>query len=370
MSSFRFLVVALLASVFLQLAISVSADVDYYKVLGVARTSTNRQIRKAYRELSLKWHPDKNPGNEEAKVKYTEINAAYEVLSKDESRRIYDQGGEEGLKKAQERKAQGGRHAHPFGDLFGFGGGGGEATGPNMELPLTVTLKDLYLGKEVSVVNRKQILCRHCRGTGARDQSDIVKCRSCNGQGVKMVTRQLGPGIVTQMQQHCEVCGGKGTTVKANCPHCRGSKVDIGEDELTIIVEKGMPDGHKITFEQQSTEEPGITPGDLIFHIHTLPHPIFRRQGDDLHMHLQINLIEALTGFKLEIEHLDGHKVEISRSAITIPGFVQKIEGEGMPHHDWSSNYGDLYVEYSVKFPAHLSNSKKEQIKTLLKGTV
>ena len=135
-----------------------------------------------------------------------------------------------------------------------------------------------------------------------------------------MIKKQLGPGFIQQMQTTCEVCGGKGTIATSTCQHCHGSKVEVGEETLVISIEKGMPDGHQIRFQQAGDEVPDTIPGDINFHLRTAPHPLFRREGNDLHYELQISLLEALVGYDRIIEHLDGHQVPVKRNRITIPG--------------------------------------------------
>jgi len=347
----------------------VSAGKDYYAILGVARDAAPRQIKKAYRELSLKYHPDKNPGDEEASAKFVEISNAYEVLNDEEKRRIYDQYGEEGLK-------EGGRSQFrsPF-DIFssfGFGGGGGgsrvqeQKKGPNVEIPLEVSLKDLYLGKEMKLAHKKQVLCPKCRGTGAKKADDVQTCNECGGSGIKVTTQQLGPGFVTQTQSTCDKCGGKGKVAKSTCPFCSGKKVSIGEETITIVVEKGMPDGHTIIFEQESDEAPETTPGDVIFKIKTSPHKRFSRKGDDLYTNMNITLLEALIGFSKIIKHLDDHEVEINKSDITKPGEIIMITEEGMPHHSYPSQTGNLFIEFTIKMPASLTEEQKQVIKQIL----
>jgi len=213
----------LLTTTFLENQYSVQAGKNYYQILGVSRDATSKEIGKAYRELSLKYHPDKNKGDPTAQEKFVEISQAYEVLSDDEKRRIYDQYGEEGL-----QQGGGNSFRNPF-DIFanfGFGGGGGggghshreQRKGPSVEIPLEVTLADLYNGRTISVAHKKQILCPKCRGSGAKNADDVQTCPVCGGSGTRVFTQQLGPGFITQTQKTCDKCGGKGKIVKSTCP--------------------------------------------------------------------------------------------------------------------------------------------------------
>eukprot|EP01117_Protostelium_nocturnum_P020610 TRINITY_DN936_c0_g1_i1.p1 TRINITY_DN936_c0_g1~~TRINITY_DN936_c0_g1_i1.p1 ORF type:complete len:373 (-),score=139.81 TRINITY_DN936_c0_g1_i1:46-1164(-) len=346
----------------------VSGGRDFYGILGVSRDASQRAIKKAYRELTLKHHPDKNNGK---KDKYIEITDAYEALSDEDKRRTYDQYGEEGLN--QQQGQRGGNGGSPFDWLFNQGFGGQQrqqrreqAKGPNIVIPLELSLSDLYNGRTLSVGYKKQVLCPKCRGTGAKNADDVVTCQECKGSGTKIVTQQLGPGFVTQTQTTCPKCGGKGKTVKSTCPFCKGSKVSVDDDFFMVEVEKGMPNGHTIRFESQADENPEETPGDVIFKIETIPDEVFQRNGDDLKTSLSISLLEALVGFSKNITHLDGHQVVVSRSEVTKPGQIISIAEEGMPHHNYSSQFGNLYVEFTIVMPAKLNEEQKEGFKKLL----
>jgi len=340
--------------------------------LGVKRDASGADIKKSYRKLAMKYHPDKNDKKDpEIEKLFVEVSNAYEVLSDDEKRRIYDQHGEEGLKEG----GRGGGFKNPF-DIFsnfGFGGFGGqqrgqeEQKGENNVIPLDVTLRDIYNGKTFEVLHKKQILCPHCRGTGGKDPDDVKTCPDCKGKGHKIVVQQLGPGFMTQSQQTCDRCGGKGKIVKTLCPHCKGNKIAVGEDTITIEVERGMPDGHEISFYGEADQNPDINPGDVIFKLQTLPHKRFIRKGHDLKMNMTISLLDALVGFEKRFQHLDDHEVIISKKDITKPNQIFVVQREGMPHHNYPSEKGDLYVEFKIDMPAELSEHQKEQFKILLK---
>lgn len=346
---------------------------DFYEILGVSRDSSESEIKKAYRKLSLKYHPDKDP-SETAKQKFVELANAYEVLGDEEKRRIYDQYGEDGLKNNGQQNFH-----NPFDIFSAFGGGGGgffkqntggqmQNKGPDLEIDLEVTLKDLYIGRVMDVAHRKQTLCHKCRGTGAKKATDVTTCGGCKGSGMKVKVQQLGPGFVQQTQTVCDECGGKGKKVTSTCPHCHGKKVEVGEDNLMVSVERGMMDGERIVFGQQADEAPDTTPGDLVFKIVTAPHKRFVRQGDNLHFSLTISLLEALAGFNKKIKHLDGHTVDVIRTEVTKPGQIITIKEEGMPQHNFPSQTGDLHIEITVKFPTSVTEEQKEGFKKLLQS--
>ncbi|KAJ3012646.1 UNVERIFIED_CONTAM: DnaJ- protein scj1 [Siphonaria sp. JEL0065] len=351
---------------FLLIVTTVLAGKDYYEILGVNRSSLKREIKKAYKQLSMKYHPDKNPNNKEAEQKFMELANAYEVLSDDEKRRIYDQYGEEGLKGNGNQN----NFHNPF-DIFsqfGFGGGGGnrghqERKGPEVTMDLRVTLEEIFNGEQIEVEVNKQVICPICRGSGAKNANDVQKCTSCGGHGVKIVKQQLAPGMWQQMQTHCDVCGGKGKVVKSKCTSCHGHKVKRGSHQITVTVERGMPDQYHIVFDSEGDEHPDITPGDIHFVLQTQPHPVFTRDGKHLKMAKEISLRDALLGFKFQVLHLDGKPITISREAgTTQSGFVQIVAGQGMPTHMFPSERGDLLVQYSVKLPEKLTAEQKKAI--------
>ncbi|KAL6049230.1 DnaJ-related protein scj1 [Balamuthia mandrillaris] len=352
---------------------------DYYKLLGVTRDATEAKIKSAYKKLAAKWHPDKYKGEDKEKAvkEFQKVSKAYEVLKDEQKRRIYDQYGEEGLEQ-QGRRGGGGGFTDPF-DLFsnfGFSTGGKRRGGgavqerqaPPLVLELEVTLEDLYLGRVLTVTHKKQTLCPSCRGTGAKDPDDVKTCPVCHGSGMVITTHQIGPGFVTQTQSICNKCGGKGKIVKSVCPVCGGTKVGVGEETITVVVERGMSDGQKITFKEEGPEAPDVIPGDLIFQLVTIPHKQFRRKGNDLHLKASISLLESLVGFSSVIKHLDGHDVVLERDTVTKPGHVMIIKGEGMPVHEYPSQRGDLHVEFGVRFPESLTPEQIQGFKELLKN--
>jgi len=289
------------------------------------------------------------------------------VLIDSEKRSTYDRFGEEGLKR------QGQQQTNPF-DLFSqFGGFNfgrrsepGEERGPDVTIDLRVTLEDLYKGKEFEVAVRNQVLCPKCRGSGAEKEDDVSTCPSCGGSGVKITTQRLGPGFVQQMQSTCDKCGGKGKIVKSTCSKCKGSKVILGEKVLDVFVEQGMTDGQTISFDNAGDEHPDHAAGHISFKIVTLPHSQFERSGHDLHYTQHISLLEALVGFSKTIKHLDDHDVAIRATLVTKPGEIMRLRNEGMPHHTYPSQKGDLYVKFVVDFPKTLTSKQIEGFNQLL----
>jgi len=321
------------------LGLGLAQETKYYEILGVERDASAAEIKKAFRKLSLQYHP------------------AYDVLSDPEKRQLYDLGGEENLKK-------GNQPASPF-DMFFGGGQGGRRKGQNFKMEFSVTLEDLYNGAQKEFRVNRKVLCNKCRGTGAKG-GETTKCKKCQGRGVVMQLQQLGPGFNVQMQTACDACGGKGQTFKVACPVCKGEKVVMEEKVLTTVIERGMPNGHELVFERASEQSPDTIPGDVILQVKTEKHSRFTRQGNDLHHTMTITLKEALLGFKKSIQQLDGRTVEVSRDGVTQYDHVMQIKGEGMPHHDVPSDKGNMFVKFQVVFPNKLTPDQQERLKDIL----
>jgi DnaJ-related protein SCJ1 len=336
---------------------------DYYAELGLSKEASDDEIKASFRKLSLKYHPDKNKGDQEAQKRFMRINEAYDALSDPDKRQIYDIYGEDGLKN-QGQQAQG---WDPFAGLFGGGQQGGRKKGPDFRMDLRITLEELYSGSSKVFSIQRKVLCKKCRGTGAKDGQTKV-CPTCKGTGVVTTIQQLGPGFNVQMQRPCDRCGGKGKTHSANCPVCRGEKVIDERKELTAIIERGMPDGHEIVFERMSEQSPDAIPGNVIVKLSTETHPRFKRRGNDLLHSMTISLKEALLGFRKTIHQLDGREIDVVRNQITPPGFVMNIVGEGMPFHNVPSKRGVMEITFTVAFPRSISASQKAELETLMAG--
>ena len=340
---------------------------DLYKILGVKRDATSNEIKHKYRQLSKIYHPDKNK-SKDAEEKYKEINEAYEILHDNKKRRLYDRGGIDAVNRAQQQGDEGG---DPF-DIFShiFGGGGSrrrENRSNDVKIKVRTTLKDLYTGREYEFTYTRSAMCPHCRGSGADSYEDIEKCSKCNGQGVTMETRQIGPGFIQQFQKQCPKCNGKGKIIKKKCSECHGNKIVKTLEEMTLYIEKGMENGNEIKFDEFGEEEPDKDPGNLIFIVQELPDKYFKREKNNLRYEMEITLKDALLGFDKYIEHLDGHKVRVKKSGVSQDGDVITIKEEGMPIHN-TGQYGDLFVTLKIKFPNNLNEEQKLKLKTLFDG--
>lgn len=351
------------------LAVSASGR-DFYAILGVGRSATTHEIKKAYRRQAKELHPDKNKNDPDASQKFQDLGAAYEALSDADKRKAYDRCGEECLKK-EGMMDQSDPFASFFGD-FGFnfeggghgGNGGGRDTpkGANIVMDLQVTLEELYSGNfvEVSfawglVVRCFRIQCIECSIVMPLLQitrnKPVLKpasgTRQCNCRQ-EMVTRNLGPGRFQMMQQ----------TVCDECPNVR---LVNEERTLEIEVEPGMLNGQETRFVAEGEPHMDGEPGDLVIKIVTAPHAVYERRGDDLYTNVTISLQDALIGFRLELDHLDGHKVEVQRDKPTWAGARIRKKGEGMPNYENNNLHGTLYVTFDIEFPKQdFSEAEKE----------
>lgn len=349
---------------FFSLLVASYAGKDYYKILSVNKKATAAELKKAYRKLSLKYHPDKNPAPD-ASEKFAEISVAYDVLSDPEKRQAYDRGGEDAVKQQEQRQNTPAQDPFSIFEHFGFGGMGGhrqqqEQRTPTVEIPVRVSLRQLYLGVVLDVEYVRQVVC-------VEASSCERKSQDCHGPGVKVRMQQLAPGFVQQVQVNDASCVAKGKAWKANCKACPNGMTETEDIDLTVDIQAGMMEGESIKFDQIADEAVGHIPGDLVFTIRQSNHPLFTRQGDDLYMSMTITLLESLVGFETHVEHLDGHKVRVARNEVTYCSEVVKVTGEGMPKKGSSNSkkptFGDLYITLNIDFPSSFTENQKELIK-------
>lgn len=345
-------------------------ETKFYDLLGVAPNATERELKKAYRKMALKYHPDKNEGNPEAEEKFKQIASAYEVLSDEKKREIYDKGGEEALKEK-------GGSTHDAYDIFDMFFGGGGRRGPrdnrtkDMIYPLKVSLDDLYNGKTSKLAVQKNIICDACNGIGGKSGS-VKKCTRCDGNGIQIGVHRLGPGFVQQFQTRCDACHGQGEIIneKDRCKKCEGGKVVRDKKILEVHIEKGMKDGHKIRFHGESNQEPGKETGDIIIVLDEKDHPVYTRRGADLLLKMEIELSEALCGLKRIINTLDKRELVISTHAgdVIKHGDMKVVLNEGMPHHKNPFDKGRLIITFKVLFPDSdfLTDDKLKELGSLL----
>jgi len=299
---------------------AVDLDKDLYGALGLPDDADEAAIKKAYRKLSIQYHPDKNP-DEASREKFKDVRDAYEILNDPDKKILYDTGGMDAVQKAAK----------------------GDVKKTNdFEANIDVTLKELYLGGEKTVSIQRRIVCRGCRLKPNAPQCS--GCGKCPNE-IRVQNVQMGP-FVTQQQQEVpskEKCKQQQTPVVAN-------------------IERGMQDGERLTFERMADQRPGMLPGSVILKLKMAEHPKFRRRGNDLHMDMSITLREALLGWTQIVRHIDGHTVEVKSHKVTRDLQVITVKGEGMPIRDDPSTFGDLHIKVRVVFPTTLTAEQREAI--------
>ncbi|QPG76165.1 hypothetical protein FOA43_003551 [Brettanomyces nanus] len=337
------------------------AETKLYDTLGVSPDATPSQLKKAYRKLALKFHPDKN-SSPEAAEKFKDITSAYEVLSDERKRQIYDQVGEEGLSGGGMGGMGGMDGSDIFSQFFGFGGQRepqGPKKGKDIKHTISCTLQELYKGRTAKLALNRTVLCKSCDGKGGKN---VKRCSTCNGTGMKFVTRQMGP-MIQRFQTTCDVCNGEGDIIpsKDRCQVCRGKKVNNERKILEVHINPGMKAGEKVVFHGESDQYPDTIPGDVIFVVDQKPDDKFTRKNDDLYYEAKIDLLTALAGGEIGFKHVNGEflKLEMIPGEVISPNKVKVIEGKGMPIQKMG-DYGNLFVKFTVEFPPdHFATDEK-----------
>lgn len=333
-----------------------------YAVLEVAKDADADTIKKAYRKLALAHHPDKG-GNAD---KFKEVSEAYEVLSDPEKKRMYDQFGDESLKSGFQ---QGPQMPHGFPpDIFAqfFGGNfGGPQTTPSITHPLRVSLEDLYKGRSFKMCISRNVNCKGCSGTGCKGGAANA-CAICNGKGVHHHMRALGPGFMQRIQSTCPACNGTGSLNTNKCDDCKGKKTIVDKHTVEVHVLPGTEDGHQFIFSGLADEQPGKVTGNVVFVIQTTDHEHFKRHGNDLILQKKITLRSSLCGFRFAQRHVDGSVIVLESSTLTKHNEAKVIKGAGMPHKENPDVKGDLYVIFTVEYPASLSKAQQAELEEIL----
>jgi len=347
-------------------------ETGYYDILGVKPSCTPEELKKAYRKLALKYHPDKNPNEGE---KFKQISQAYEVLADEAKRKQYDAGGEQAIK---EGSGGGGGGFHSPMDIFDmfFGGGGGmrgqqhrEKRGKDLIHQISVTLEELYNGSVRKLSLQKNVICDKCEGRGGKEGC-CEKCKTCKGSGMYTRIQQLGIGIVQQIKQVCPECRGQGEIIseKDKCKKCEARKVVRERKVLEVHIDKGMTDGQKITFSNEGDQEPGLQAGDIIIVLDEQEHEVFKRSSTNLLMQMKLELVESLCGFHKSIQSLDSRDLIIS----TLPGElirdgdIKCVLNEGMPTYKNPFEKGKLLIQFVVVFPDQIDPSHIPQLEKIL----
>jgi molecular chaperone DnaJ len=351
------------------------AKKDYYEVLGIQKGTSKEDIKKAYRKLAVKYHPDKNPGNKDAEEKFKEATEAYEVLSDDQKRAAYDQFGFAGV------EGMGGQHDFSnfrgFEDLFGgdisdffsgfFGGGaarrGGNAgpkQGANLRYDLEIPFREAVFGTKVEIKYSRQVSCPACKGSGAESGSGKKLCPTCGGAG--QIRQSAG---FFSLASTCHACGGEGYVIEHPCKECRGAGTVKHEQKIMVTIPSGVENGRRVMIRSQGDAGPNGGPcGDLFIFIHVKPHEYFERQGADLYCAVPISITQAALGGDLQVKTLDDRSVKVKIPAGSPNGKLLRLREEGIPV---AGRRGDFYIKLMVQIPAKLSKKGRQLLEEFSK---
>lgn len=344
---------------------------DYYEVLGVEKTSSDDEIKRAYRKLAAKHHPDRNPGDEASVTAFKEAAEAFDVLSNPDKRARYDRFGHAGVDGAAGGGGAGfgdvGDIMDAFGDMFGDffgggrkGGGGSRARrGNSLQTSLTIDLLDAAVGCSRDLEIDKHVSCVTCNGTGAKPGTKPTTCDYCGGRG--QVVQSQG---FFRVQTTCPGCRGQGQIVRDKCTDCRGSRVVSRSSKITVKVPAGVDNGMQLCLRGEGEAgESGGPAGDLYVEIHVKPHNLFDRDGKNLTCQVPITFAQAALGTEIDIPILTGkHRVTVSPG--TQPGEILRLRGQGMPDPHGGSR-GDLHVQFQVEVPKKLNKKQEELLRQL-----
>lgn len=357
---------------------------DYYEVLGVSKSASADEIKKAYRKTAMKYHPDRNPDNKEAEEKFKEAAEAYEVLSDADKKARYDRFGHAGVDQSGGGGFRGGMTMDDifsqFGDIFGDGGspfdsffGGGRSRGSrtgqkgsNIRIKVSLNLEDVVKEVTKKIKVKKSITCTNCSGSGAKDKSSVSTCNTCGGSGY---VRQIKSTFLGQMQTTtvCPTCNGSGQQVTAKCTKCKGDGTEMGSETISIPIPAGVEDGMQLSMRGKGNAGKNGGPnGDLLINIEIQEHPDFSRDGQNVIYDLFINFADAALGTSVEVPTLTG-KVKIKIPAGTQAGKIFRLRGKGLPSVQ-SYGSGDQLIHVNIWTPKSLNNEEREileKMKTL-----
>lgn len=344
---------------------------DYYEVLDVSKNASEAEIKKAFKRLAMKYHPDRNPDNAEAEEKFKEAREAYDVLSDSQKRAAYDQFGHAGVDPSAGMGGGAGfgggaSFSDIFGDVFGdiFGGGGGHGgqrvyRGADLRYNLELSLEEAVKGTTVNIKIPSHEACDECGGSGAKKGTEPTTCSTCGGVG--QVRMQQG---FFSLQQTCPHCHGSGKMISDPCGKCHGSGRLEKTKTLSVKVPAGVDNGDRIRLGGEGEMgENGGPPGDLYVHMHVREHPIFQRDGSDLFCEVPVSIVTATLGGELEVPTLDG-RVKLKIPAETQTGKLFRLRGKGVKSVRSNVN-GDLLCKVSVETPVNLTKKQKELLKEL-----
>jgi molecular chaperone DnaJ len=343
---------------------------DFYEILGVPKTASSDELKKAYRKLAMQYHPDKNPGDAKAEERFKEISHAYDVLSHEQKRAAYDRFGHDAFNQGAGGGAGAGGFdfssgfADIFEDLFGGMGGGarrsstGPARGTDLRYNLEVTLEEAFKGKQEKITITTAVACEPCQGSGSEKGSKPITCPSCNGAGRVRVSQ----GFFT-MERACSSCGGQGKIIKDPCKSCAGSGRTRKEKTLSVSIPAGVEEGTRIRLSGEGeVGARGGTAGDLYIFLSVKPHKLFKRDEADIHCQIPIRMTTATLGGSVEVPTIDGARMKVTIPEGTQAGHQFRLRGKGMSVLR-SQNRGDMYIHVQVETPVKLNKKQKELLR-------
>lgn len=355
---------------------------DYYEILGVAKSATTDEIKKAYRKVAMQFHPDRNPGDKSAEEKFKEAAEAYEVLSDTDKKAQYDRYGHAGVS-GNGRPGSGGMNMNDifsqFGDIFGddlfgsfFGGGGGRGRtqqrsrgirGSNLRIKLKLSYEEIAKGVTKNIKVKKYTACSTCGSTGAKDKGSVHTCSTCGGSGQM---KRVQNTFLGQMQTvtTCPTCNGEGTTITSKCPACRGEGRVYNEEAISIDIPAGVQEGMQLNISGKGNAgERGGMPGDLIIVIEEEQHKELHREGLNVAYDLHISFTDAVFGSQIEVPTIDG-RAKIKIPAGTQSGKIFRLKGKGFPAVN-SYEKGDQLIHVNIWTPQHLSPEEKAMMEKM-----
>lgn len=361
---------------------------DYYEVLGVEKSASAEEIKKAYRKLAMKYHPDRNQGDKEAEEKFKEVNEAYEVLSDEQKRANYDQFGHAGVDGngfgggGFSGGFGGGGFEDIFSDIFSsFGGGGGfggfsgfggstrrgPSRGADMKISLKLSLKEAAFGCEKKIKIKRQDSCEACGGTGAEAGSETKTCDKCGGSG-QIFIRQQTPFGTIQQNTVCDKCHGEGKIIDNPCKKCHGSGIEEKERTINIKIPAGVDNGSVLPLRGQGNSGAhGGAKGDLFVYISVKEDPVFKREDDDLFIEIPITFAQAALGAELVVPTMEG-KVKLKIPEGTQTGKTFRLKGKGIQNVNGYGR-GDQYITVRVEIPRRLNKKQKDLLKAFDSAT-
>lgn len=348
---------------------------DYYELLGISKGAAEDEIKKAYRKMAMKYHPDRNPDDKAAEEKFKEISQAYEVLSNKEKKAAYDQYGHDAFSGGGNGGFgfdQGFSSAADFTDIFNdiFGGGFGQGKrgakarargvrGSDLRYDLKITLEEAFKGINAPIRYSTNVKCKSCSGSGSEGTTKPVQCNTCGGVG-RVRSQQ---GFFT-IERTCHICNGEGELIQNKCKKCGGHGRTREEVNISVTVPKGIEDGYSIRVNGKG--EAGVRGGgngDLYAYISIAPHKFFTRKGADIYCKVPVRMILATLGGEIEVPTINGTHAKVKVPAGTQTGDKLRLKEKGMPHMNSTNRTGDMYIQVNVETPVNLTDKQKELLK-------